>query len=160
MAVDRDTFLARLVAACGRAVEFSRIFAVQHVPSAYELLVVPNSSCDAKLVEGEVVFPEESLPEGQHLGPMSSAEFVARFWRDGMVPEWINISVHEVREEQTLLEVRVCGRFTAKAELLYHEHEGWPPFHVVSPMLPPRWDEIARPRFDINWHLKRRAAPR
>ncbi|XXY54867.1 hypothetical protein WME91_27425 [Sorangium sp. So ce269] len=56
-----------------------------------------------------------------------------------------------------LLEVRVCGRFTAKAELLYHEREGWPPFHVLGPVLPPRWDESTRARFDIKWHLKRQA---
>ncbi|WP_437938183.1 hypothetical protein [Sorangium sp. So ce341] len=35
-----------------------------------------------------------------------------------------------------MIDVVCCGRFTADERLLYHAHEGRPPFHVLGPTLP------------------------
>src|SRR5688572_12212046 len=37
-----------------------------------------------------------------------------------------------------------CGRFTAQDELLYHEREGRPPFHVTGPTLPVNYEDGQR----------------
>lgn len=58
-------------------------------------------------------------------------------WRDGLVPEWINLSVISEQSTYTLIEVLACGRFTDNEKLLYHINEGYPPFHVLGPTLPP-----------------------
>lgn len=51
----------------------------------------------------------------------------------------------------------VCGRYSALTELLYHEQEGNPPFHVKSPVLPPGWESVEQHgRLD----LEARRAPR
>jgi len=47
-----------------------------------------------------------------------------------------------------------CGRFTANESLLYHEHEGRPPIHVVGPSLPPDWQEGER--FSLWWSVTAR----
>lgn len=154
MALPHSLFLQRTIAACERAVVACREYALQEVPDAYAMLVVPNSSHDANLVPGEVTFPEDSLPaDTLFLGPLDAQEFASRFWRDGHIPEWIDINPLEVKSDVTLLQVLVCGRFTDRVDLLYHERGGLQPFHVLSPALPPGYDykspEIRR--FDINW---------
>lgn len=145
---DRPTFLARLEDACAIAIAACRSMAIQEVPDAFALLVKPNSSCDTHVREGEVTFPEESLPDGQWLGPMSPVEFVDRFWRSGMIPKWIDVSVDSVTPERAIVQALVCGRFTAWASLLYHVETGRPPFHVTSPALPFDW--TPGQRFDVN----------
>ena len=159
MALSETLFLARAITACERAVLACRRYALQEVPDAYAMLVVPNSSHDANLVPGEVTFPEDSLPAGELcLGPLDPSEFAARFWRAGRIPEWIDVNACEVTADVTLLEVLVCGRFTDRTDLLYHEREGIQPFHVAGPALPPG-DDLASPeiqRFDVNWRWSAR----
>jgi hypothetical protein len=156
--MDRALFSERAQAACVHAVEFARQFVVQALPNEYLLHVFPNSSCDHNLVDGEVVYPDESLPEHSFLGPMPVDDFVDRFWRAGLVPEWIDVNVTGLRDNVTLLEVLVCGRFTAHEHLLYHRDRGIPPFHVVGPCLPPEWHDGVTTPFDVNWlHLRREA---
>jgi hypothetical protein len=149
--MDQATFAQRALASCERAVAFARQFVIQALPSQYALLVFPNSSCDFNLVDGEFVFPDESLPEDTYLGPMDVPGFVQHFWRNGNVPEWIDINVGGMTDDTTLLEVLVCGRFTANDDRLYHRESGSPPFHVVGPCLPPDWDRATPTRFDVNW---------
>jgi hypothetical protein len=67
-------------------------------------------------------------------------QVIELLWRDGLVPEWINLSVYSSTTEATVIEVLCCGRYTANSELLYHEHEGYPPFHVLGPTLPVGYD--------------------
>ncbi len=162
MAISRAAFLERTLIACEHAVAACPRYAVQDVPDAYALLVHPNSSFDGHLRSGEVTFPDDSLPEGARVGPLSPEDFVTRFWREGCVPEWIDVRAWEVTAAATLLEVQVCGRFTDRLELLYHQERGIPPFHPLGPALPPAYevDAPAIQRFDINWHLaSRRRGP-
>lgn len=99
--MDKTTFFERTQSSCEQAVEFARKFVLQDLLSNYVLLVFPNSSCDTNLRSGEVVFPEESLPEDYCLGPMDVSAFVNRFWRNNLVPEWIDVSVGGVHDDVT-----------------------------------------------------------
>jgi hypothetical protein len=76
---------------------------------------------------------------------------VAELWRDGRIPEWINLSVVGETGAATLIEVVCCGRFTGDDTRLYHAAEGAPPFHVLGPALPPRHDGG---RFSIHLHAE------
>jgi hypothetical protein len=148
--MDKKIFLERARLVCKQAIEFAREFAIQQVPSKYELLVFPNSSCDLKLRPGEVIYPEESLRANTYVGPMAVNDFVDCFWRDHRIPEWIDVSVGSVRDGITLVEILVCGRFTSVDALLYHHATGHPPFNVKSPTLPVGWNPANPERFDIN----------
>lgn len=169
MALTFDTFRDRTHVACTQAVDFCRRYALQPVPQSYVLRVVPNASCDENLRPGEVVFPEDSLGTDAFghdlfLGPMTAAEFAAWAWRDGRVPEWIDVNAVEVIPRYTVLSALVCGRFTDRSEDLYHLEEGIPPFHILSPVLPPDYSEDSAGdgplRFDVNWSVKRYRALR
>ncbi|MCZ2341536.1 MAG: hypothetical protein LC104_07030 [Bacteroidales bacterium] len=154
-------FEDRLTAAARGAVRFAREFVRQPLPDEFALLVVPNCSYDGNPQVGdEEVFPAESLPDGRSLGPWSVAEAVAFLWRAGKVPEWIDLHVVAEDGVRSLVELWCCGRFSADEKLLYHQHGGFAPFHVVSPPLPPDWRGAeASGRFDLYWEQAAEAEP-
>ena len=81
---------------------------------------------------GEVRFPADSAPDrAVALHRCDAATVVAELWRDGRVPEWINVTVVDETGAETVVEVVCCGRFTDDDARLYHAWEGAPPFHVL-----------------------------
>jgi hypothetical protein len=72
--VDRSTFETRLRTAAQQAVQFARQHVREVLLDEVTFLVYPNQSCDENpRVGDEAVFPDESLPEGQHHSPWTRA---------------------------------------------------------------------------------------
>jgi hypothetical protein len=153
--LQRSTFEVRLHVAARRAVSFARAYVWQELPEEMAFLVYPNQSHDGHpRVGDERVFPADSLPRDRCHGPWSADEAVAFLWRDGQVPEWINVAVQVADGRRTLVGLRCCGRFTAQADLLYHQHyeAAVPPFSIISPVLPPGWERVEESgKFDLHW---------
>ena len=137
----RDEFTKRLLHSTEHVVTFTKTMVSNHLPDIYIYLIAPNASYDGYAnAPEEIVFPEDALPRGiRHRKPTDEAGVVNFLWRDGRVPEWINISVYQADAECTYLQLLCCGRFTANTELLYHEQEGFSPFHALSPPIPWEW---------------------
>lgn len=151
--MDRDTFEERLRTVARKVVCFAREHVRQPLPDAVAFRVRPNQSFDDNpRVGDEVVFPDESLNEGEFLGPWTAEDAVAYMWRDGKVPEWVDAAVESEDGRCSLIGLRCCGRFTASEGLLYHRPGGLVPFSIKSPVLPPGWEsgEVSG-RFDIHW---------
>src|SRR4051794_29397162 len=134
--MDRATFETRLQTATAIAVEFARDMVHQSLPAEVVYRVHPNQSYDGHPRLGdEVIFPGDSLPEGSHLGPCSVAEVADFLWRDGRVPEWIDISVETVVENCTVVRLQCCGRFSAEDQRLYYRGAAdVAPFGIKSPL--------------------------
>jgi len=150
--MDKNVFEDNLKKATDLVIPFSREFVTNALPSRFNYLIFPNQSYDGNPLEGdEQVFPEETLPDGNYLGPFETQQVIEYLWRNGKVPEWINIMVYSNDDEFTYLQLLCCGRFTA-GEHLYHKPEGYPPFHALGPNLPPNWESIERSgKFDLYW---------
>ena len=131
----------------------SREYVLQQLPDDVAFRVYPNQSFDGNpRVGDEVVFPDETLPAGEFLGPWSAEEVVEFLWRDGKVPEWVDAAVESEDRNRTLIGLRCCGRFTASDELLYHRPGGLAPFSIKSPVLPSGWESVdASGKFDLHW---------
>jgi hypothetical protein len=156
--MDRSTFETHLRSAAQQAVTFARQHVLQPLPDALEFLVYPNLSYDGNpRVGDEATFPDESLAEGECHGPWTVEQVVNFLWRDGKVPEWIDVAVQSEHDDRTVLGLSCCGRFTAQEELLYHRvPDGIPPFSVKSPNVPPGWETIeASGKFDLHWRASR-----
>lgn len=149
--VERSLFAERLRAAVIDARDFARTLIVEDLPDAVVLRVEPNASYDGNpLHPAEKVFPGDSRIDLASLAACSEEQVVDLLWREGAVPEWINVTVVGVVPDATVIELLSCGRFTSDETLLYHEHEGRPPFHVLGPTLPVSWSEGQR--FSIFHH--------
>ena len=149
--LEYSEFVARLDLATQRTVEFTRGLVHQPLRAPVRFAIFPNQSFDAELAGDEVRYPEDSLPEGSFRGPWTREESVTFLWRDGRIPEWINISVMHDSESVTLVRLECCGRFTRDDARLYRVFGDTTPFHVVSPPLPPGWHEGVR--FDLPHQL-------
>jgi hypothetical protein len=151
--VERSTFEARLKTAAQRAIAFAREYVQQPLPDGVLFRVYPNQSYDGNpRVGDELVFPDESLPEGKFHGSWTIDEALNFLWRGGKVPEWIDIAVEAEDDRHTLVALRCCGRFTGQEDLLYHKPGGLAPFSIKSPTLPPGWQSIEESgRFDLYW---------
>ncbi len=112
----------------------------QTLPDEAWFLVGANQSYDGNpLVEDEQVFPNESSLGRAERSLEEAADWL---WRNGKVPEWVNLRAYDADEAATYILMECCGRFTALEELLYHRREGYAPFHVTSPTLPFEWESV------------------
>jgi len=135
-------FVARLAASAEAAWAFAQTQLIEQLPESLEFRVRLNRSYDGDAPGGdEVRFPEDSAPQrAVALNRCSAATAVGELWRDGRVPEWIDVAVVDETGTTTVVELVCCGRYTADEGLLYHIAEGVPPFHVLGPTLPPGHD--------------------
>lgn len=132
--MDRSLFHQSLADSLKAARDFGQEFVEETLPKAIHCRVWLNQSMDANLRPSEIVFPDDrSRPM-----PLESTEdqVMDLLWRDGRIPEWIDLSVVGMQPGVTIVELSVCGRFTSDERLLYHQEGGRPPFHVTSPPLP------------------------
>ena len=82
---------------------------------------------------------------------------MARLWRDGRIPEWIDITPYEVDGSFLYSELRCCGRFTDEETHLYHKQEGYPPFHVSGPIVPVGYRDLEQDgKFDLHCYRERK----
>lgn len=158
--MDREQFTKNLRQAVEYSVRFAQDLVIQTLPVLIALRVYVNCSYDGNpLVGDEVVFPDESEPRGCFRGPWSADEVVEFLWRNGRVPEWIDVAVEDEDGTTTCVGLTCCGRFTATEANLYHRNGGIPPFHVVSPAIEPSaWDiehHKQTQKFDLHWMRKR-----
>jgi hypothetical protein len=148
--MDRETFADRFRRAAQRARDFAQSFLEEELPPQLRFRLELNASYDGNpLHASERLFPADSDPRRRRaVSNLDEAGALAAFWRDGLVPEWVDLSVVGVTGAATLVGALTCGRFTADDGLLYHRDEGYAPFHVLGPSLPGGY--IEGQRFSIH----------
>jgi len=153
-AMNKDKFAELLQHVSIADREFAARQVCNLLPESFRYFVFLNESFDGNpLKPGEFVFPDDTAKFGERIGPLSQPDVVDLLWRDGLVPEWIDISVTQADSYHTYFELLCCGRFTSEDSLLYYSERGQGPFGIKSPRLPPNWSED-KARFDLHWHLQ------
>ncbi len=134
--MNRETFQDRLIRVTKLARSFAERFVVNEMPETFLYLVRLNQSYDGHPLKiSERVYPEDIQPAY----PMNADDVVHLLCRDEHVPEWIDISVEDVDEARTYMQLLCCGRFTDDDSLLYYPTSDFSPFACKSPEFPPRW---------------------
>lgn len=136
--MEREIFIERFHAAAAAALSFARPFVLESLSDQLIFRVRLNQSHDSNLRPDQRVYPEDNTPQkAQELHRCHEEKVVQALWRDGTVPEWVDIAVVGQTASQTIMELRCCGRFTGDERGLYHQQAGMPPFSVHGPTLPP-----------------------
>jgi hypothetical protein len=151
--MERDDFERRFREATEVALRAARTLVIEALPDEVRFRVRLNASYDGNpLHPDERVYPDDRKgAEARAASACTADDAVALWFRDGAVPEWIDLSVIGETGTETLVEAVTCGRFTANDALLYHAREGRPPFHSLGPAFPAGYDLRAspRPRFSL-----------
>lgn len=152
--LEKSVFSQNFSKAISTLLPFAQEFLIEILPEKLNYLVFLNQSHDEnKLIGDEKLFPEDSLPENRVKSFELDEQIINFLWRDGKVPEWINLHIHSFDNEMTFISVVCCGRFTSDEKLLYHQHEGYQPFHVLGPNLPIDYKGLEQSgKFNFYWH--------
>lgn len=148
--LSRSAFKQHLQDAAIVARDFTRAMVINRLPDSIYYVIHYGCSYDGNPLVGD----EKTFPEDYDCSPVSTAsadEVADRLWRDGFVPEWINVSVSHEDEHFTHIKLECCGRYSATPRMMYHVREGLPPFHVISPPLPPGYEPHGIAKFDLYW---------
>ena len=144
-------FLAFLRKATRLVLEHNQGFVIQVFTDRIRYRVRPCASYDGNACSEEKVFPEDRLPPGVDHLEMGEQEVISYYCREGRVPVWINISVEQVVDETTYIQLLSAGRFSRNEELLYYRECGTGPFGVKYPPTPFDWEFERDGKFDLDW---------
>jgi hypothetical protein len=135
--VEYRLFKQRFHDAAARARDFARRYLEEPLPEALSFHLYLNQSVDLYASSDFKLFPEDSSEvHAVKLKHLSAEEVLATLWREGLVPQWVNLTVVGETGNTTLIEVLACGRFIGDEARLYHADEGYAPFHVLGPTFP------------------------
>lgn len=111
-----------------------------------------NGSCDGNpLLTGEHIFPGHVEQKNDAQVSKSAEVVVECLWRSGKIPVWIDITPYETDGVFLYLKLLCCGRFTDDEGLLYHQREGYPPFHLFGPVQPVGYRGLEQDgKFDLH----------
>lgn len=125
-------------------------FITNTLPSANRYYIILNASYDGNpLHQKEKVFSDHAILQIDRWMPYDEEQVIERLWRDGYVPVWIDVTPYEEDGKDTYFELRCAGRFSNDEAILYHQKEGYPPFHRFGPIIPSGWKSDS-PKFDLN----------
>ena len=145
--ISLDGFRKNLLDSGIEARDFARTMVLNPLPDKIVYEIINGVMNEDMLEEGEVLIPDAVFNGSERF---ELDQVVENLWRDGLVPVWINVSVKNCDESVTVLVLECGGRFSSWHQHMYHVHEGRAPFHVLSPPLPPNWEE-KDVKFNLFW---------
>jgi len=135
--VDRSVFSQHFSDAARVALDFAKQYLEEPLPDEMRFRVHLNSSHDANAGAEFKLFPEDSSDDRalatKHL---NEAGVVELLWRDGFVPQWVDLIVVGETGDTTILDVIACGRYADDERRLYYVETGLAPFSPKGPVLP------------------------
>lgn len=144
--MERRVFGERLERGAARARDFARTFVMEELPDLLRFRVLLNQSYDGHAGPEARLFPEDN---GRTVHCADAEAVVDLLYRDGRVPEWVDLTVVGEGVATTIVEVRACGRFVEDdARLYYTRCPDQAPFGVKGPTLPVGW--VEGQRFSIH----------
>ncbi len=111
----KDTFLKHFNLAIEDAVKAVEAYVTERVVGPYNFAVIKR--------------------DGALVGTYDKEACVERFYKDGALPQWINMLVADIGEG-TLFQIEASERYTKNDEEYSGQMDGYPPFHVLGPGLP------------------------
>ena len=131
--MEKEEFERLLLLATDRAKQFALNFIKNELPveNAYNLQL---SIVD---VDYNLAHFDAHIEGNKKIIKMAnSGTVIAALLRDAKVPVWIDISVSEIIDEKTILNLLCANKYSENKEDLYYHQLGLGPFGIKSPNLP------------------------
>jgi hypothetical protein len=152
--MERETFAAHLAQATQATLALTRSLCWNTLTDNVQYLIRPDylDEQPPHLNEEEKrCFAARKKELGKRL---SAAEVVDRLWVLAQVPVWIDISVYKAQRNRTVVELLIDRRLRKNATDVYHQREGYPPFHILvsTPATAYTNQDTLKPtKFNVNW---------
>lgn len=134
--VSKEIISNHLDLAIRSTIEFTKHIVTTELPEKYRFVYYTDKSVPLEAL----VLPTKYSGEGNssYLGSiLTKTELLDLLFLNGTVPMWVNLNVLNVIGDVTLFEVMSGMGYSDDYDKLMHQTEGYPPFHSLSPNLPP-----------------------
>ena len=122
---------------------FCRDFTNRHISEELPAALRYNFALsERKNGDDQKIFLSGNYYDKNELIHLSPKEAIKIIFREGFYPVWIDLYVGSFNQDFTNIEVTFSQDFTDCDEHLYHQKEGFPPFHVVGPTAPEKWRSL------------------
>lgn len=108
------------------------MYVEESLPDTFLFRVHLNASYDGNATPDFELYPDDRSPTVE----LTESAVVELLWREGRVPQWIDILVEAETGTETVFNLLVCGRFTNDDTKLYYGTTEFAPFGIKSPALP------------------------
>lgn len=144
----KEDFAHHLASAATSALAFTRTLCWNRLADTVDFVIRP----DTLTGDAPYLSPLEWArfqTRKQEMGRRFTApEVIDRLWVEQQVPVYIDLSVYWTSATKTTLELCIDRRLRQQGAEIYHQEEGYPPFHVVVPVPP---YAVERGSFHSNW---------
>ena len=150
----KEDFATHLHSATKAAVAFTRTHCWNILPSEIEFIVRPDNLEENAPYLNDWEVRNFKVRKKELNNRFNAEEVVENLWIDEQVPVWINVSVFKAGSQKTTFELLVDRRLRQEATDIYHQQEGYPPFHVlvhIPPYLLDKQGNFNGPKFNVNW---------
>ncbi len=150
----KENFAAYLHAATQAAIAFTRPQCWNNLPTEVEFTITPDNFDENAPFLNELEMRHFEVRKKELNRCFCAKEVVEKLWIDGQVPVWINISVHKAGSQKTTVELLIDRRLRRNSTDIYHQQEGYPPFHVVVSIPSYSLDKQGHfngTKFNVNW---------
>lgn len=153
----KEDFATHLHSATEAVLAFTRTQCWNSLSSEVEFIIRPDNLNENPTHLSEVEMQRFRNRKAEMPGRFSEPEVVERLWFEEQVPVWINIYVQKATSRKSTLELLFDRRFRQEATDVYHQSEGYPPFHVLVNASPYAflYQREGKPtaKFNVNWQL-------
>ena len=129
----KEDFKQNLQKALDGLIDFTQEMVINKLPAHYKFIIKTNCSFDKNLEGDQQIFPADKINETSSINPASESTVIDYLWRNGKVPQWINVQVSSCDSDFSYVTLECCGRYSA---FLNHK-DG--PFRPLGPNIPYRY---------------------
>ncbi|MBF7092962.1 hypothetical protein IUY40_15620 [Flavobacterium sp. ALJ2] len=130
----KEDFRISLKKALDGLIDFTQEMVTNKLPHDYKFIIKTNCSYDGnELEDDEEIYPDDKINESSSINPATELTVIDYLWRNGKVPQWINVQISSCDSNFSYITLECCGRFSA---LLNHK-DG--PFRGLGPNIPYRY---------------------
>lgn len=144
----KEDFKQNLQKALDGLIDFTQEMVINKLPAHYKFIIKTNCSFDKNLEGDQQIFPADKIDETSSINPASESTVIDYLWRNGKVPQWINVQVSSCDSDFSYVTLECCGRYSA---FLNHK-DG--PFRPLGPNIPYRYLDPITEKFlhkiDLN----------
>ncbi|MGE6355364.1 hypothetical protein ACQKCJ_15965 [Flavobacterium sp. NPDC079362] len=130
----KEDFKINLEKALKGLLDFTQEMVTNKLPHDYKFIIKTNCSYDGNELENdEEIYPDDKINETNSINPATKSTAIDYLWRNGKVPQWINVQVSSCDANFSYITLECCGRYSA---FLNHK-DG--PFRGSGPSIPYRY---------------------
>jgi hypothetical protein len=153
--MEKSAFESHLLAATESCLNFTRTLCWNKLSDNIEFVIQPDNLNEKADYLSDFEMFHFKQRKAELNKALSFDEVINRLWIARQVPVWVNLSVKRAKYGKTVIELLIDRRLRENDNDIYHQQEGYPPFHILVSTPPYRIDHSSQSvpqKFNVKWN--------